>query len=186
MQEQKHSAAHLAGKPDVGPLFYAEIPLERHGVQKNRQAIHYSGGKGARGSALWKATATPFITKGAHAKSDIRRLVLELQSRALRFCGDLPIRDPVHVVFHFIYPEREFYTVKNKVSRNLADQSNLYEMPQDCLQKAGIIEDDCQVAHHDGSRRLPGERHMLKIWIYKYEGEEMRPGFSPKKPKKSR
>jgi len=34
------------------------------------------------------------------------------------------------------------------------DASNLYELPQDAMQHAGILADDFQIATHDGSRRL--------------------------------
>ncbi|MBD3174332.1 MAG: hypothetical protein GF320_04075 [Armatimonadia bacterium] len=37
---------------------------------------------------------------------------------------------------------------------NVPDVSNLYQMPEDLLQHAGVIEDDRQVEHHDGSRRV--------------------------------
>ncbi|NCC50211.1 MAG: RusA family crossover junction endodeoxyribonuclease [Spartobacteria bacterium] len=37
---------------------------------------------------------------------------------------------------------------------NMPDASNLYQFPEDLLQDAGIIENDSQVEHHDGSRRV--------------------------------
>ena len=40
-------------------------------------------------------------------------------------------------------------------SGNMPDASNLYEFPQDALEKAGIITNDRLVEHHDGSRRIP-------------------------------
>lgn len=39
-------------------------------------------------------------------------------------------------------------------SGNLPDLSNLYQMPEDLLQYAGVIEDDRLIAGHDGSRRV--------------------------------
>lgn len=39
-------------------------------------------------------------------------------------------------------------------SENLPDASNLYQMPEDLLEAAGIIQDDRQVESHDGSRRV--------------------------------
>lgn len=54
----------------------------------------------------------------------------------------LPIRTPVNVCFIF-YRE----------TRHKTDLSNLYELPQDALQKAKILEDDYLIESHDGSRR---------------------------------
>jgi Holliday junction resolvase RusA-like endonuclease len=42
-----------------------------------------------------------------------------------------------------------------RASGNIPDASNLYEFPQDALQRAGILLDDRLVEHHDGSRRIP-------------------------------
>ncbi len=39
-------------------------------------------------------------------------------------------------------------------SRNIPDASNLYQMPEDCLELAEIIENDRQIESHDGSRRV--------------------------------
>jgi len=39
------------------------------------------------------------------------------------------------------------------------DASNLYEAPQDALQKAGVIENDSCIISHDGSRRLSDPLH---------------------------
>jgi Holliday junction resolvase RusA-like endonuclease len=40
-----------------------------------------------------------------------------------------------------------------KATRGNIDASNLYQGPEDALQRAGIIEDDSAIEHHDGSRR---------------------------------
>jgi Holliday junction resolvase RusA-like endonuclease len=37
---------------------------------------------------------------------------------------------------------------------NVPDASNLYQFPEDLLQAAGVIADDRQIEHHDGSRRI--------------------------------
>lgn len=37
---------------------------------------------------------------------------------------------------------------------NTPDASNLYQMPEDLLQAAKVIEDDRQIVSHDGSRRV--------------------------------
>ena len=37
---------------------------------------------------------------------------------------------------------------------NLPDASNLYQMPEDLLESAGVLENDRQIDSHDGSRRV--------------------------------
>lgn len=54
----------------------------------------------------------------------------------------LPIRTPVNVCFTFY-----------RATRHIVDLSNLYELPQDALQKAGILENDALIESHDGSRK---------------------------------
>lgn len=46
------------------------------------------------------------------------------------------------------------YLAAGHDSGNLPDISNIYQCPEDLLQAAGVIEDDRQVEHHDGSRRV--------------------------------
>ena len=46
------------------------------------------------------------------------------------------------------------YGAWKRESGNLPDLSNLYQMPEDLLEQAGIIEDDNQIESHDGSRRI--------------------------------
>lgn len=38
--------------------------------------------------------------------------------------------------------------------RGFPDASNLYQFPEDLLEQAGVIENDRDVEHHDGSRRI--------------------------------
>jgi Holliday junction resolvase RusA-like endonuclease len=39
-------------------------------------------------------------------------------------------------------------------TKRRADASNLYQLPEDAMERAGVIENDYQIASHDGSRRL--------------------------------
>lgn len=63
--------------------------------------------------------------------------IYELKSQ---FSGEM-IRSAIHAQFTFYVPDRR-----------KRDLSNLYEFPQDCLEEAGIIENDNQIFSHDGSR----------------------------------
>lgn len=114
-------------------------------------------------------------------------MVLCLRSRANELRHSSPIRDPVLAVFTFFVPEREFYRADGKVSLNLPDLSNLYELPQDALTKAGIWFDDIQVRGHDGSRILPhnSDQYVLRIQLYRYDGPEMRGTMEASKASRS-
>jgi len=46
------------------------------------------------------------------------------------------------------------YIATRSDSGRLPDASNLYELPQDALEHAGVIVNDRLVQHHDGSRRI--------------------------------
>lgn len=53
-------------------------------------------------------------------------------------------------------------------TKRLPDLSNLYQLYEDCLEKAGVIENDKLIAGHDGSRRyLDRERPRIEIEIFK-------------------
>ena len=56
-------------------------------------------------------------------------------------------RSKLHVKF-------TFYGAWKDGNSNVPDLSNLYEAPQDWLQKSEIIEDDRLIESHDGSRRI--------------------------------
>jgi len=58
-------------------------------------------------------------------------------------------REPINKRIHLKFT---FYVACREDSKNSPDLSNLYEMPQDLMTKAGIIEDDRLVCSHDGSR----------------------------------
>ncbi len=55
-------------------------------------------------------------------------------------------------------------------TRHNVDLSNLYEFAQDVLQSAGIIENDCLIEAHDGSRKYyDPENPRTEIYIYPFE-----------------
>jgi len=43
--------------------------------------------------------------------------------------------------------------VTHRATHHRADSSNLYQLPEDVLQAAGVLVDDYQIESHDGSRR---------------------------------
>ena len=75
--------------------------------------------------------------------------IYELREQLLNYGhGKFPIAGWLHVQFTFFGAWKE-------ESRNLPDLSNLFEAPQDWLQKTGIIADDRQIVSLDYSRRVP-------------------------------
>jgi Holliday junction resolvase RusA-like endonuclease len=58
-----------------------------------------------------------------------------------------PITEPVNLAI-------TSYGAWKRSSDTIPDASNLYQLPEDLLQSAGILADDRQVESHDGSRRV--------------------------------
>lgn len=79
------------------------------------------------------------------------------------------IEYPVWSVFRFIFPRDVYFTKKGKINKKLPDLSNLYQLPEDLLQKCKIIENDNLIHSHDYSRRIPGDGYKLEIHILKFE-----------------
>lgn len=81
---------------------------------------------------------------------------------------DEPIACDVRAVFKFYFPASVYFNKKGARSKTLPDLSNLYQLPEDVLQKVGIILNDTQVESHDGSRRLPieGSEYWLEIELF--------------------
>ena len=58
-----------------------------------------------------------------------------------------PIRGPVNLAIRSCGAWK-------RAGKNLPDASNLYQMPEDLLEAAGVLENDRQVESHDGSQRV--------------------------------
>lgn len=71
-------------------------------------------------------------------------------------------------VFIFHFPADVYFTKKGDLSNRLPDLSNLYELPQDCLESAQVIANDRLICSHDLSRRLPGDRYGLEVFLFEY------------------
>lgn len=141
-------------------LFEAEISVDGHGSKKNSKNLFVN-----------RRTGRTFITSSNKAKVAEASMVAELGRRRIEYTW-LPIRDPVIAKFTFIYPKDEFYTKKGQRSKNLPDISNLYELPQDALQSAGILENDRLIRGHDGSRILWGPARKIIVELSKFSDPE--------------
>lgn len=138
-------------------LFSATFSLPSHGIKKNSKDILFN-----------KATGRRFVASNAKAKKQENQLVnlllLEKNKKQLS-----TIKDRVWLKLEFYFPKDKFFTKKSTISKKLPDLSNLYQMPEDALEKAKIIDNDTLIDSHDGSRRLmsASNEYILKIYIYK-------------------
>lgn len=134
-------------------LFKCMFPVSRHSSKKNEKEPGFNRRKSR---FFIKATEAAILSKN---ELNNRLIVEKLKQRIDTIGCD------VNAKFIFYFPESIFYTKKGVRSKKLPDLSNLYEMPQDCLQAAKIIDDDTIIVSHDGSRRKPieGARYWLQI-----------------------
>jgi Holliday junction resolvase RusA-like endonuclease len=138
-------------------LFYAEFIVPNHSSKKNGKQISFN-----------KKTGRNFIRsndKVLNAQSVILNKLNKLKADT----SFKTITDDVIAEFVFWFPENVFYTKKGLRSKTLNDLSNLYEQAQDCLQRAGIIENDTQIVNHGNSHRRPtkGDQFWLEIKLIK-------------------
>ena len=148
-------------------LFHFYIPLEKHTVKKNNRPI-YRGRNGM-----------PFIGKSDLLQSAEGHLTNQLRLELLRLRTFKTIDRPVWCIYWFFFPENDFVVKKGprkgKLSGRIPDLSNLLELPSDCLQKAGVIQNDNLICSFDLSRRLPGPQCALEIFIFDYPIESPKP-----------
>jgi len=153
-------------------LFQAYFRVARHAASKNEKTIRQAG-KGGRS----------FIGKKNKTLDCEALLLRSLYLERLRQHIDIPIVCDINAQFIFYFPKTIYFTKKGIRSQSLPDLSNLYELPQDCLQKNQcpfpkkhpqyreqmIIGNDTQICSHDGSRREPidGTEYYLKIILTK-------------------
>lgn len=142
-------------------LFHARVEVERHFAKKNGREIKYS--RSRRRLFLGKSDAL-------HGAEEFLTFALHEHARARGL--ENPIECPVWCVMLFTFSEPEFFTLKGPVSKTLPDLSNLYELPQDCLQSAAVLSNDTQIVAHDLSRRLPGASTELELWLIE-PGDEL-------------
>lgn len=142
-----------------GALFHAKIPVAEHISKKNNRPILKN-----------RRTGISFIGKGDRLKSAEQALLYNLQRRASDMGLAEPIKGNLWALFKFYFPGSKLYTRKEIRSSRIPDLSNLYELPQDCLQAARIIKNDNQIQAHDGSRILesPDSNHYLEIFLFSF------------------
>jgi Holliday junction resolvase RusA-like endonuclease len=140
-------------------LFKCHIKVPRHSSKKNEKRSFFN-----------KRSGKMFIGKSDKALVCENWLKQKLSVEKLKQKIDLIKQDvSVKMIFHF--PKSLYFTKQGIRSKKLPDLSNLYELPQDCMQSVGIIENDTLIVSHDGSRREPidGPEYFLTIEIVSYD-----------------
>lgn len=135
----------------MSPAFHFKIDLPYHAVKKNNRPIH------GRGLKKW-------IGKSDRLKNAEHYLTSMLMDHRIMSGYPKPLTGDLHAVFIFTF--EEYFTKKGERARTLPDLSNLLELPADCLQEAGIIQNDSDICLFDGSCRLPGKKNQLEIFLY--------------------
>lgn len=139
-------------------LFHCFIPVERHLSKKNSRPLMRN-----------RRTGRPFVGKSLDLKLAENHLVNTFRLEVLRRPTFRTITCPIWAVFLFHFPRNVYYTKQGQISQRLPDLSNLYELPQDTLQAAGVIENDHLICAHDLSRRLPSDYWGLEVFLFEYK-----------------
>ena len=135
--------------PALKPIFSIYLPVEKLISKKNNRPIW----RGRIGKSKDLLNAEKYLIAAFKSRKN------ELRIPTLK--GDL------WVIFRFYF--KNYHTKDGRRSERVNDLSNLYELPQDCLQAAEVIENDSDIVSHDRSRRLPGKENAIEIEIYQFK-----------------
>lgn len=135
------------------------IPIDRHLSKKNGRPAFSINGRGVLG-------------KTNELRKAERYLEAHFKQQALTQKIYTPIIEPIWCVYHFYYTLENYITKDGYMRKTIGDLSNLFELPSDSLQKAGVIANDSQICSLDLSRRLVGPETKLEVFILKYEDRE--------------
>lgn len=160
MELTKEISTKLSSFDPGNLLFMASFDVPYHAVKKNSRPIKYKFRKGGGRQA--------FIGKSPRLENMEYFFKLQFGRIKRQMKIESPITDRVWMMVHFHFPQNVFFTKKGPISQKLPDLSNLYEIVQDCLQKSGVIANDSLIDSHDGSRRIPGDKYKIEIFLMKY------------------
>jgi Holliday junction resolvase RusA-like endonuclease len=150
----------LAGQPQK-ILFHARFDCEYgHVVKKNNRPI-------------WRGR----LGKSKKLQCAEQWMEFQLKRSKLNSGFSDPISTDVWCIFIFYF--KNYYTKPKKKgdlprrSLTLGDQSNLYQLPEDCMVETGILSNDAYICSHDLSRRLPSPngRDFIDIFVIDYPNE---------------
>lgn len=107
-------------------------------------------------------TGKPFVGKSKSLADTEKRMIFYFHGARLR--KNIPtLVEPLWITFLFFMKQK-----------STADLSNLYELPQDCLEKAKIISNDRIIESHDGSRKdlIDANNPRTVIFIRPYQRKQ--------------
>lgn len=140
-------------------VFSSTLRVTGFGMLKNRKRIFTN-----------KRTGASFLgTEQKHKNYQNELLAKLIKARPADFvCNSASM---LRIQFKFAYPRHKIVTKKNALNRKCGDLSNLYQMPEDCLQRAEIISDDVYIVSHAGSKRVisPDENYYIEIKVFEIE-----------------
>jgi len=141
-------------------LFNCTLNVSKFGILKNSKQI-----------LINRKTGRHFIAKSDDASKLEAELLRKLHIERIKQRLDTITCD-VNAKFIFHYPKTVYYTKKGERNKKVGDLSNLIQLPEDCLQKSGIIQNDVQIYSLDGSCRKPidSNNYFLEIELTKVEG----------------
>lgn len=145
--------------PDL--LFYCHVDVDKHVTKKNNRSIF----KNRKTGRMYPGKSKELVSAEEH-------MISEMAEQWRKFGGNQPLNMHIWCVFIFFFNHRHYYTKNGTINRRIGDLSNLIQLPEDCLQKAGIIKDDSLIMSLDLSRKFPGESNYLELFILPYDNEE--------------
>lgn len=152
--EHKVSAATKGFINTRDLLFHIYIPLEDHTIKKNNRPIMVN-----------RASRRPFVGKSEKLKKAEMLLTTKFNQQRGKMQMLHPITDDVWLICYFHYAKDSYFTKQGVRKKTLGDLSNHYQIVEDCLQDAKIIENDSQIQAHDFSRILPHEETALEVFL---------------------
>jgi len=107
---------------------------------------------------FYTRSGKPFIGKSKRLSQYTEKALWELKAQKAKNRESFPLTDDLRAKFTFFVPDKR--------KRDLV---NLMQLPSDLLQRAEIIEDDCQIKCLDGSKILLDKKSpRTEIYIEPY------------------
>lgn len=128
------------------------IEVDRHLSKKNNRDIFFN-----------RKTGRAFPGKSKDLKNAEKWMIMQMLAQINLLEESLPMKGDLHISFRFFF--ENYYTKKGDRNKKLPDLNNLIHLPADCLQSAGIIENDTDICSIDGSSREPSGSNYLIIDI---------------------
>lgn len=126
---------HVKAQDHLGPIaFLTLFEIESHLSKKNNRPVY--------GNRIGKSARLIKAEKYLRSFFDIFKERQQIKA---------PIRDYMHLLCVHYYHINDFCGKNRTIKLTLPDDSNLIELPQDCLQEAGIIHNDSFIRNRDGS-----------------------------------